>query len=79
MTIYFCTTNGCQYVYTAAVSRKVERAGRKYATGIGAKLCVSVILNGLLSEVVELWYVLLKWPNYCVLFENMITVHHNKT
>jgi hypothetical protein len=60
MTIYFYMTNGYQCVYTAAVSRKVQIAGRKYATGSGAKLRGSWILTGILSEVVELWYVLNK-------------------
>jgi len=60
MTIYFYTTNGCQYVYCAAVSRKVQRAGGKHATGSGGKLRGTLIRPGILSEVVELWYVLNK-------------------
>ena len=82
MTIYFYTTNGyqdvCSAVCSAAVSRNVQRAGRKCATGSGAKLHSSLILTGRLSEVVELCYVLNKWRNYCVLFENMLTMPHKK-
>ena len=79
MTIYFYRTNGCLYVYIAAVSRAVQSAGRKYANGNGAKLRARLILTGLLSEVVELWYFLNKLPNYCVLFENTVTMQHIKT
>jgi hypothetical protein len=60
MTIYFYTTNDYQNVYSAAVSRKVQRAGRKHTTGSRAKLRGSWILAGLQSEVVAVRYVLNK-------------------
>ena len=53
--------------------------GEKNATGSGAKLRGSLILPGLLSEVVELCYVRNKWPSYCVLFQNMLIMQRNKT
>jgi len=52
MTVYFYTAHDYQNVYSAAVSRKGQRTGRKHATGSGAKLRGSLILAGLLSEVV---------------------------
>jgi len=48
MTIYFYTTNDYQNVYSAAVSRKGQRAGRKHATGSGTQLRGNLMLAGLL-------------------------------